>query len=176
MGKYYPNTEQYKDRQRQDDLRSNKGDPLEVTLYKFLRYHSIIHIVGLCPTYFPGRSTKNPKPGTRPKGGSPKDKSQAPNLRVSGVNVEDSGVSYQVFENMNRRTAEHGTAEYRSEKHCLIPFKNFCCSKFLVRYSDLKNSLAPSVLCLLPSVLCLLPPACCPLPACPELVEGLPLP
>ncbi len=39
-----------------------------------------------------------------------------------------------LFENMNRRTAEQGTAEYRSEKHCLTPFKNFCCSKFLVRY------------------------------------------
>ena len=38
------------------------------------------------------------------------------------------------FKNMNRRTAEQGTAEYRSEKNCLIPFKNFCCSKFLVRY------------------------------------------
>jgi len=41
-------------------------------------------------------------------------------------------------ENMNRRTAEQETAEYRSEKHCLIPFKNFCCSKFLVRYSIFK--------------------------------------
>ena len=37
-------------------------------------------------------------------------------------------------ENMNRRTAEQETAEYRSEKHCIIPLKNFCCSKFLVRY------------------------------------------
>jgi hypothetical protein len=27
------------------------------------------------------------------------------------------------FENMNRRTAEQGTAEYRSEKHCLTPLK-----------------------------------------------------
>jgi hypothetical protein len=42
------------------------------------------------------------------------------------------------FKNMNRRTAEQGTAEYRSEKHCLISFKNFCCSKFLVRYSIFK--------------------------------------
>jgi hypothetical protein len=29
----------------------------------------------------------------------------------------DLTVSYQVIENMNRRTAEQGTAEYRSEKH-----------------------------------------------------------
>jgi hypothetical protein len=39
---------------------------------------------------------------------------------------------------MNSRTAEQGTAEYRSEKHCLTAFKNFCCSKFLVRYSIFK--------------------------------------
>ena len=31
---------------------------------------------------------------------------------------------------MNSRTAEQGTAEYRSEKHCLIAFKNFYCSIF----------------------------------------------
>ena len=31
---------------------------------------------------------RNPKPGTRPKGGSPQDKSQAPNLRVSGVGCQ----------------------------------------------------------------------------------------
>jgi|GEM_PF-2999703 hypothetical protein len=43
-------------------------------------------------------------------------------------------LNYQVVENMNRRTAEQETAEYRSEKHCPISFKNFCCSKFLVRY------------------------------------------
>jgi hypothetical protein len=41
---------------------------------------------------------------------------------------------------MNRRTAEQGTAEYRSEKHFLVPFKNFCCSKFLVRYSIFNNA------------------------------------
>jgi len=52
MGKYYPNTEQCKDRQRQDDLRSDERKPLKVTLYKFLRYHSVSHIVGLCPAYF----------------------------------------------------------------------------------------------------------------------------
>jgi hypothetical protein len=34
---------------------------------------------------------------------------------------------------MNSRTAEQGTAEYRSEKYCPTAFKNFCCSKFLVR-------------------------------------------
>jgi hypothetical protein len=37
--------------------------------------------------------------------------------------------SYQVVENINRRTAEQGTAEYRSEKHFYISFNNFCCSK-----------------------------------------------
>jgi len=46
--------------------------------------------------------------------------------------------AYQVTENMNRRTAEQGTAEYRSKKYCLVAFKNFCCSKFLVRYSIFK--------------------------------------
>ena len=34
---------------------------------------------------------------------------------------------------MNRRTAEQGTAECRSEEYCLIALKNFYCSKFLVR-------------------------------------------
>jgi hypothetical protein len=34
---------------------------------------------------------------------------------------------------MNSRTAEQGTAECRSGEHFLIAFKNFCCSKFLVR-------------------------------------------
>jgi hypothetical protein len=38
---------------------------------------------------------------------------------------------------MNRRTAEHRTAEYRSEKDSLLSFKNFCGSKFLIRYSKL---------------------------------------
>ena len=53
---------------------------------------------------------------------------------VSPVNAQHSTMSYHVVENMNSRTAEQGTAEYRSEKHCLTAFKNFCCSKFLVRY------------------------------------------
>ncbi len=57
---------------------------------------------------------------------------------VSPVNAQHSTMSYHVVENMNRRTAEQGTAEYRSEKHFLILFKNFCCSKFLVRYSIFK--------------------------------------
>ena len=57
---------------------------------------------------------------------------------VSPVSTQHSTISYQVFDNMNRRTAEQGTAEYRSEKHCLIAFKNFCCSKFLVRHSIFK--------------------------------------
>ena len=34
--------------------------------------------------------------------------------------AQHSTTSYDVVENMNRRTAEQGTAEYRSEKHCLI--------------------------------------------------------
>jgi hypothetical protein len=54
------------------------------------------------------------------------------------------GCCKQVLENMNRRTAEQGTAEYRSEKHCLIAFKNFCCSKFLVRYSIFKIQNRPN--------------------------------
>ncbi len=52
--------------------------------------------------------------------------------------IEDPAISYQVVETMNSRTAEQGTAEYRSEKYCLTAFKNFCCSKFLVRYSIFK--------------------------------------
>ena len=36
---------------------------------------------------------------------------------------------YQIGQDKNRRTAE-----YRSEKDCLTSLKNFCCSKFLVRY------------------------------------------
>ena len=54
------------------------------------------------------------------------------------ASVQDSTISYLVVESVNRRTAEQGTAEYRSEKHCFIPFNNFCCSKFLVRYSIFK--------------------------------------
>jgi hypothetical protein len=57
---------------------------------------------------------------------------------VSPVGAEHLTISYHVIENMNRRTAEQGTAEYRSEKHFLILSKNFCCSKFLVRYSIFK--------------------------------------
>jgi hypothetical protein len=57
-----------------------------------------------------------------------------PSDPVSPVGAQHSTISYHIVENMNRRTAEQGTAEYRSEKHCLNPFKNFCCSKFLVRY------------------------------------------
>jgi hypothetical protein len=57
---------------------------------------------------------------------------------ASPVSTQQTIISYQVFENMNRRTAEQGTAEYRSEKHYLIAFENFCCSKFLVRYSIFK--------------------------------------
>ena len=65
---------------------------------------------------------------------------------VSPVSAYHSPISYQLFEHMNRRTAEQGTAECRSEKHCLIPFNNFCCSKFLVRYSIFKiqNRLNPA--------------------------------
>jgi hypothetical protein len=58
--------------------------------------------------------------------------------QVSPVSAQHSTISYQVVENMNRRTAEQRTAEYRSEKYCLTSFKNFCCSKFLVRYSIFK--------------------------------------
>jgi hypothetical protein len=58
---------------------------------------------------------------------------------VYPVSTQHSTISYPVFENMNRRTAEQGTAESRSEKHCLIAFKNFCCSKFLVRYLKYKT-------------------------------------
>jgi len=35
-------------------------------------------------------------------------------------NVQHSTTSYDVVENMNRRTAEQGTAEYRSKKHYLL--------------------------------------------------------
>jgi hypothetical protein len=34
--------------------------------------------------------------------------------------VQHSTTSYDVLENMNRRTAEQGTAEYRSKKHYLL--------------------------------------------------------
>ncbi len=54
------------------------------------------------------------------------------------LSAQDSTISYQVVESMNSRTAEQGTAEYRSEKYWLTAFKNFCCSKFLVRYSIFK--------------------------------------
>ncbi|PNV86038.1 MAG: hypothetical protein C0610_08720 [Desulfobacteraceae bacterium] len=40
---------------------------------------------------------------------------------VSPVSALPETVSNQVVDNMNRRTAEQGTAECRSEKHCLIP-------------------------------------------------------
>jgi hypothetical protein len=52
----------------------------------------------------------------------------------SPISSQHSTIRYQVVENLNRRTAE-----YRSEKHCLIFLKNFCCSKFLVRYSKYKE-------------------------------------
>jgi len=35
---------------------------------------------------------------------------------------QDAAGSYRVVKNMNRRTAEQGTVEYRSEKHFLILF------------------------------------------------------
>jgi len=63
--------------------------------------------------------------------------------RVSPVSAQHSTIWDKVFENMNRRTAEQGTAEYRSEKYCFIPFKNFCGSKFLVRYSIFKIQKKP---------------------------------
>jgi hypothetical protein len=43
-----------------------------------------------------------------------------------------SHISYQVFENMNRRTAEQRTAEYRSEKHCLIALLSHCFQELLL--------------------------------------------
>jgi hypothetical protein len=48
----------------------------------------------------------------------------APVLPLSPLHAT---ISYHIFDNMNRRTAEQETAEYRSEKHCPILFKNFCC-------------------------------------------------
>ena len=39
------------------------------------------------------------------------------------ASVQDSTISYLVVENMNRRTAEQGTAEYRSEKYNLTALK-----------------------------------------------------
>jgi hypothetical protein len=65
----------------------------------------------------------------------PQEKATKPPDPISPVTAQHSTVCYQVVENMNRRTAEQETAECRSEKHCIIPSKNFCCSKFLVRYS-----------------------------------------
>jgi hypothetical protein len=82
---------------------------------------------------------KNPRPSKIPLFGEGRgsdlslEGATKPPDPVSPVSAQHSTISYQIFKNMNRRTAEQGTAEYRSEKHCLIPFKNFCCSKFLVR-------------------------------------------
>jgi hypothetical protein len=70
--------------------------------------------------------------------GLPLERAKGPQNPVSSVIAQHSTISYYVLENMNRRTAEQGTAEYRSEKHCFTAFKNFCCSKFLVRYSIFK--------------------------------------
>ena len=55
---------------------------------------------------------------------------------VSSVSDQHSTISYYVVENINRRTAEQGTAEYRSENIALLLFKNFCCSNSLfdIRY------------------------------------------
>jgi hypothetical protein len=57
---------------------------------------------------------------------------------VSPVSTQHSTIRYKVVVNTNRRTAEQGTEECRTEKYCLTAFKNFCCSKFLVRYSIFK--------------------------------------
>ncbi|MGB6281343.1 MAG: hypothetical protein WBG91_14110, partial [Syntrophobacteria bacterium] len=76
---------------------------------------------------------KYPGPSKIPLRGEGPASAQA-TARQAPASVQDSTISYQVFENMNSRTAEQGTAEYRSAKHFLIPFNNFCCSKFLVRY------------------------------------------
>ena len=48
-------------------------------------------------------------------------------------------ISDHVFKNMNRRTAEQETAEYRSEKTLSYSFKNFCSSKFCIQYSIFNN-------------------------------------
>ncbi len=81
-------------------------------------------------------------PGFEP----PPEGATKPQDQISPVGALHETISYQVFENMNRRTAEQGTAEYRSEKHCFTPFRNFCCSKFLVRHSifKIKNRLNPA--------------------------------
>jgi len=50
---------------------------------------------------------------------------------VSRVRAQASTIRNQVFENMNRRTAKQGTAEYRSEKHCLILSKTSAVRNFL---------------------------------------------
>jgi hypothetical protein len=55
-------------------------------------------------------------------------------VRETAGSQQRAAIAYRVVENLNRRTAEQGTVEYRSEKHCLTASKNFCCSKFLVRY------------------------------------------
>jgi len=59
------------------------------------------------------------------------------NSRISAESrpKKNPTISYQNAENMNSRTAEQGTVEYRSKKYCFTALKNFCCSKFLVRYS-----------------------------------------
>jgi hypothetical protein len=56
------------------------------------------------------------------------------------VRALHAAISYNVFENMNRRTAE-----YRSEKHCLIPFKTSAVrnSLFDIRYSTTKIIFLP---------------------------------
>ena len=44
------------------------------------------------------------------------------NTAGSGLPTRRSAFNYQVVDKMNGRTAEQGTAEYRSGKHCLILF------------------------------------------------------
>jgi len=43
-------------------------------------------------------------------------------LKGVPTSVSETAGSYRVVKNMNRRTAEQGTVEYRSEKHFLILF------------------------------------------------------
>jgi hypothetical protein len=56
---------------------------------------------------------------------------------VSPLSTQHSTISYHALENINRRTAEHGTAEYRSEKHCLISLKTSAVRNSLF---DIQNS------------------------------------
>ena len=90
-----------------------------------------------------------PSKESRPKGGGfdlPLEGATKAPDPVSPVSAQHATISYQADENMNRRTAEQGTVEYRSVKHYFAPFKNFCCSKCLVRYSifNIQNRLNPA--------------------------------